>query len=282
MVESRKEAQQLSRLGLGPDLFQCCVWNRNQHLLSSDQYLHYGNVSRAEQCLSQIQTRWQNCFLFCGKIVSRIGSTYCRPGPSYPLPPVPSHYAAKRSTLCGENATDQGGLIMRNSKIDLECKNIYRHLSRSCWWGVSLLVWRTCTAPSRHWGRSSDFPPKEYILHWLLLSGSCPQWRWPTGSRRTWSMTRRTRSTGGRRRSTPGSNFSGLSLVTSLFWPNQALVEFMHWGLNFWSIRLIVFLNTSAPSSEYCGGYSISFQEIYGCEKVTYTWQWQLFKMDLP
>ena len=45
----------------------------------------------------------------CGKIMSRIGSTSCRPGPSYPLPPVPSHYAAKRSTLCGENATDQGG-----------------------------------------------------------------------------------------------------------------------------------------------------------------------------
>ena len=189
--------------------------------------------------------------------------------------PIPYHQSPLTMLLREALSVER----MRQTKVvdEYRMQNLYWPLSRSCWWAAFLLVWRTCTAPSRHWGRSSDFPPKEYILHWLLLSGSCPQWRWPTGSRRTWSMTRRTRSTGGRRRSTPGSNFSGLSLVTSLFWPNQALVEFMHWRLNFWSIRLIVFLNTSAPSSEYRGGYSISFQDMYGCEKVTYTWQWQLY-----
>ena len=31
------------------------------------------------------------------------------PGSPDPLPPVPSHHAAQRITLCGENATDQGG-----------------------------------------------------------------------------------------------------------------------------------------------------------------------------
>ena len=273
MVESRKEAQQLSRLGLGPDLFQCCVWNRNQHLLSSDQYLHSGNVSRAEQCLSQIRTRWQK------KNVAKLWVESVQPLVDQ-VHPIPYQQSPLTMLLREALSVER----MRQTKVvdEYRMQNLYWPLSRSCWWAAFLLVWRTCTAPSRHWGWSSDFPPKEYILHWLLLSGSCPQWRWPTGSRRTWSMTRRTRSTGGRRRSTPGSNFSGLSLVTSLFWPNQALVEFMHWGLNFWSIRLIVFLNTSAPSSEYRGGYSISFQEIYGCEKVTYTWQWQLLKMDLP
>ena len=196
MVESRKEAQQLSR-------FHGNALNRNQPSLSADQYLRSGIVSGVVQCLSQIRTRSEKSFpnSFCEENLTR--ST--RSPTNSPL----SLCCWEKHSLLRE--CDRPRWLMRNSKIDLECKNIYRHLSRSCWWGASLLVWRTSTVPWRHWGKLGG----RIILHWLLLAGSCPRWRWLTGSRRTWSTTRRTRSTGGRRRSTPGSSFSGHSLVIS-------------------------------------------------------------------
>ena len=82
--------------------------NRHQALLSSEQYLRCGNVFGVVQCLSQIQTRYavkkSSLNSFCEYNLS--GAV---PGSPDPLPPVPSHHAAQRITLCGENATDQGG-----------------------------------------------------------------------------------------------------------------------------------------------------------------------------
>ena len=57
---------------------------------------------------------------------------------------------------------------MRQTKVvDEELKecqgmsNKTIHLFRSCWWEVSLPVWRTSTTPWRHWGRLADLFPKD-------------------------------------------------------------------------------------------------------------------------